>query len=118
MSFLIDNFNIKFVNSEYYEKHKISRNFVINNIIVNNIKNIKKINDNICKINVSVKKRTKIIKKIMNKNLRKAVIDKTRVLQRNDTIDDKFVLKKINVFHENHENISLLSNIRHLIIID
>jgi hypothetical protein len=100
---LIDNFNIKCVNSEHYERHKISRNFVINIIIVNNIKMIKKISDNICKINVIVKKRTKIIKRKMNENLRKTVVDKTRVLRRNDTIDDKSVLRKINVFHENHK---------------
>ncbi len=70
----IDNFNIKCVNSEHYEKHKISRNFVINIIIVNNIKIIEKINDNICKVNVHVKKRTKIIKKTMNEDFRKAVV--------------------------------------------
>jgi hypothetical protein len=99
----IDNFNIKCVNSEHYEKHKISRNFVINIIAVNNIKIIKKISDNICKINVNVKKKTKIIKRTMNENLREVVIDKIRVLRRNDTIDDKSVLKEINVLHENYE---------------
>jgi hypothetical protein len=99
----IDNFNIKCVNSKHYKKHEISRNFVINIIIINNIKIIKKISDNICKINVNVKKRTKIIKKTMNENLRKIVVDKTRVLRKNDTIDDKCVFKEINVLYENHE---------------
>jgi hypothetical protein len=43
MNFFINNINIKCINSEHYEKHKISRNYVINIIVVNNIKNIKKI---------------------------------------------------------------------------
>jgi hypothetical protein len=103
MNFLIDNFNIKCVNSEHYKRHKISKNFVINIIVVNIIKTIKKISDNICKVNVNVKKRTKIIKRTMNKDLRETVVDKTRVLRINDTIDDKSVLKEINVFHENHK---------------
>jgi acetolactate synthase small subunit len=56
INFLINNINIKCVNSQYYEKHKDSRNFVINIIEINNIKNIKEINDNICKMNVNLKK--------------------------------------------------------------
>jgi hypothetical protein len=103
MNFFIDNFNIKCVNSEHYERHKISRNFVINIIVVNNINIIKKISDKICKVNVNVKKRTKIIKKTMNEDLREVVVDKTRVLRRNDTIDDKYVFKEINLLHEDHE---------------
>jgi hypothetical protein len=72
-------------------------------MIVNNIKNIKKINDNICKINVNVKKRIKIINETMNKDIQKIVVDEIRVLLRKNTIDDEFVLREINVLHEDHE---------------
>ncbi len=75
MNFFIYNINIKCINSEHHEKHKISRNYVINITIVNNIKNIKKINDNICKMNVNVKKKTKIINETMNEDIQKIVVD-------------------------------------------
>jgi hypothetical protein len=42
MNSFINNLNIKCVNSERHEKHQISRNYVINIMIVNNIKHIKK----------------------------------------------------------------------------
>jgi hypothetical protein len=79
-------------------------------MIVNNIKNIKKINDNICKVNVNVKKRTKIINETMNKDIQKIVVDETRVLLKKNTIDDESVFKKINVFHENHEKSFIVIN--------
>ncbi len=110
MNSFIYNINIKCVNSEHHEKHKNSRNYVINIIIINNIKNIKKINDNICKLNVNVKKRTKIINETMNKNVQKIVVDETRVLLKKNTIDDEFVFKEINVFHEDHEKFFIVIN--------
>jgi hypothetical protein len=110
INFLIENINIKCVNSEHHEKHKISRNYIINIIIVNNIKNIKKINDNICKINVNIKKKTKIINEIMNEDIQEIVVDETRVLLKNDTIDDEFVLKEINLLHEDHEKSFIVIN--------
>jgi hypothetical protein len=72
-------------------------------MIVNNIKNIKEISDNICKVNVNVKKRTKIINETMNENIQKAVVNETRVLLRKNIIDDESVLREINVLHEDHE---------------
>jgi hypothetical protein len=79
-------------------------------MIVNNIKNVKKINDNICKINVNVNKRTKIINETMNKDIQEIVDDEIRVLLRKNTIDDEFVLKEINVFHEDHEKFFIVIN--------
>ncbi len=79
-------------------------------MIVNSIKNIKEISDNICKINVHVKKRTKIINETMNEDIQKIVIDEIRVLLKKNTIDDEFVLKKINVFHEDHEKSFIVIN--------
>jgi hypothetical protein len=79
-------------------------------MIVNNIKNIKKISDNICKVNVNVKKRTKIINETMNEDIQEAVVDETRVLLRKNTIDDEFVFKEINVLHEDHEKFFIAIN--------
>ncbi len=110
MNFLINNINIKCVNSEHSKKHKISRNFVINIIKINNIENIKKISDNIYKINVNVKKRTKIINKTMNKDIRKIIVDEIFVLLKKNTIDDKFVFKEINVLHEDQEKSFIVIN--------
>jgi hypothetical protein len=72
-------------------------------MIVNSIKNIKKINDNICKVDVNVKKRTKIINETMNENIQKVFVDETRVFLKKNTIDDESVLTKISVLHEDHE---------------
>ncbi len=79
-------------------------------MIVNNIKNIKEISDNICKVNVNVKKRTKIIDETMNEDIQEIVVDETRVLLRKNTIDDEFVLKKINVLHQDHEKSFIVIN--------
>jgi hypothetical protein len=72
-------------------------------MIVNSIKNIKEISDNICKINVNVRKRTKIINETMTEDIQEVVIDEIRVLLRKNTIDDEFVLREINILHEDHE---------------
>ncbi len=105
----IYNINIKCVNSENREKHKNSRNYVFNIMIVNNIKNIKEISDNICKINVNVKKKTKIINETMNEDIQKIDVDEIRVLLKKNTIDE-FVLRKINVLHEDHEKFFIVIN--------
>ncbi len=110
MNLLIYNMNIKFVNSEHHEKHKISRNYVINIMIVNNIKNIKEIKDNIFKTDFNLKKRTKIINETMNEDIQKIIVDETRVLLKKNIIDDEFIFKEINVFHENHEKFFIAIN--------
>jgi uncharacterized protein YaaW (UPF0174 family) len=78
-------------------------------MIVNNIKNIKEISDNICKINVNVKKKTKIINETMNEDIQKIDVDEIRVLLKKNTIDE-FVLRKINVLHEDHEKFFIVIN--------
>jgi hypothetical protein len=46
----------------------------------------------------------------MNKNVQKIVVDETRVLLKKNTIDDEFVFKEINVFHEDHEKFFIVIN--------
>jgi hypothetical protein len=72
-------------------------------MIVNSIKNIKKINDNICKVNVNVKKKTNVINETTNEDNQKIIVDETRVLSKKNAIDDEFVFRETNVLHEDHE---------------
>jgi hypothetical protein len=79
-------------------------------MIINNIKNIKEISDNMCKVNVNVKKRIKIINETMNEDIQEIVVDKTCVLLKKNTMNDEFVLKEINVLHEDHKNFFIVIN--------